>query len=124
MKILITGTRDREVTNSMLWSAIERAELFRNDEMAMLIFGDCPTGADRAALGFAKNTWTAFEKFIARWDTLGRVAGPIRNQQMIDSKPDVVIAFWDGKSTGTLDTIRKATVAGIDVMIHSLEERK
>jgi hypothetical protein len=35
---------------------------------------------------------------------LGKKAGPVRNQQIVD-KADVVIAFWNGDSRGTKSTI-------------------
>jgi hypothetical protein len=56
--------------------------------------------------------------FPADWETHGRAAGPIRNQAMLDEgKPYLVIAFWDGKSKGTLDMISRATRAGVPVKI-------
>lgn len=42
------------------------------------------------------------------WFKYGRRAGMVRNTQMLERKPDYVIAFWDGHSRGTLDTIQKA----------------
>lgn len=40
--------------------------------------------------------------------SIGKHAGLIRNTQMLERKPDYVIAFWNGQSRGTLDTIQKA----------------
>jgi hypothetical protein len=45
------------------------------------------------------------------WDTEGKCAGLNRNTTIVRDS-DVVIAFWDGKSTGTLDTIEKAKALG------------
>lgn len=42
------------------------------------------------------------------WSKHGRRAGMLRNTTMLERKPDYVIAFWDGVSRGTLDTIQKA----------------
>lgn len=56
--------------------------------------------------------------FRAEWDLYGRGAGPKRNQRMLDEGvPDEVLAFWDGKSRGTLDMITRATRAGVQVRI-------
>lgn len=53
-----------------------------------------------------------FEKMhLADWDTYGRRAGPIRNQQMLEAV-DAVFAFWDGMSPGTADMIDRAKAAG------------
>jgi hypothetical protein len=43
----------------------------------------------------------------ADWAKYGPAAGPIRNKEIIDAC-DVVIAFWDGKSKGTANSIKLA----------------
>ena len=53
----------------------------------------------------------------AQWDKHGKSAGFIRNQEMIDMKPDLVVAFWDGYSTGTKDTLSRAKRRGITTII-------
>jgi hypothetical protein len=53
--------------------------------------------------------------YMADWDGLGRKAGPIRNQRMLDEgKPDLVIAFPGGR--GTADMVRRAREAGVEVV--------
>jgi hypothetical protein len=44
----------------------------------------------------------------AQWNDFGKAAGVMRNTVMLRKKPILVVAFWDGRSTGTLDTITKA----------------
>jgi hypothetical protein len=51
----------------------------------------------------------------ADWKTHGRSAGPKRNLMMLDMKPDLVLAFWDGKSPGTKHLIENARKRGIPV---------
>ena len=41
------------------------------------------------------------------WEHYGRSAGMIRNTAII-TNCDIVLAFWDGESRGTLDSIKKA----------------
>lgn len=41
----------------------------------------------------------------------------IRNIEMLDQKPDLVLAFWDGASTGTGHTVAEAGKRGIPVEI-------
>ena len=48
-----------------------------------------------------------FEEYPADWDTYGKRAGFIRNEEMVKIC-DGVIAIWDGKSTGTAHTISLA----------------
>jgi len=50
----------------------------------------------------------------ANWKEHGKAAGPIRNQEMIDLKPSVVIVFEGGR--GTEDTVNRAKSAGIRVI--------
>lgn len=45
--------------------------------------------------------------FPADWKQFGKGAGFIRNTDIVKNS-DVIIAFWDGKSRGTQDTLRKA----------------
>ena len=53
--------------------------------------------------------------YRADWEGLGRKAGPIRNQQMLDEgKPDLVVAFPGGR--GTANMMRIAREAGIEVI--------
>lgn len=54
--------------------------------------------------------------FLPEWDKYGKSAGFRRNSQIVDES-DALIAFWDGKSRGTLDSINKAKEKGIPVFI-------
>lgn len=61
------------------------------------------------------------DRYPADWNKHGRSAGPIRNQQMIDTNPDGVIAIWDGQSADTRDLISRAKAAGIEVFEYAYE---
>ena len=67
-------------------------------------------GADTLAERFAKERDLGIIVYKPDWDKHGRIAGFIRNQQIVDTC-DMVLAFWDGKSKGTQDTINKAKKA-------------
>lgn len=68
-------------------------------------------GADTLADKAAKARGIGVHVYKADWKTWGKAAGPIRNQQMIGSHPDMVIAFPGGR--GTEDARRRAIAAGI-----------
>lgn len=71
-------------------------------------------GADVLAFSWAKSRGFPIDCYPADWQAHGRAAGPIRNQQMIDTgKPDLVIAFPGG--AGTQDMMRRARATGIKV---------
>ena len=44
-------------------------------------------------------------------------AAPIKRNTLIVEEADVVIAFWDGKSKGTKDSINKAKSLGKEVIL-------
>jgi hypothetical protein len=70
-------------------------------------------GADRLAKEEAQDLGFWVEDFEANWGKHGKAAGPIRNRAMLDTKPDLVIAFPGGK--GTADCVAEARRRGITV---------
>lgn len=115
MKILVCGGRDfsnRDLVDDNL-------ALFINEDylsLPMIIQGGA-NGADYEAKEWAERWNLECVEFPAEWDKNGKAAGFIRNQQMINEKPDYVVAFWDGKSKGTQDTINRAKKAKIPTLI-------
>lgn len=63
-------------------------------------------GADKLGERYAKENNIPLIVLLPDWKKGGRGAGLARNSDIVD-RADFVIAFWDGKSTGTLDTINK-----------------
>lgn len=53
----------------------------------------------------------------AEWDRYGRSAGIRRNLAMLDARPAWVVAFWNGRSSGTAHTIGEAKRRRIPVML-------
>lgn len=70
-------------------------------------------GADTLAEVAALALGMQVEVFYANWNKYGTRAGPIRNQEMIDSGIDKVIAFPGGY--GTHDLKMRARKAGVPV---------
>jgi hypothetical protein len=71
-------------------------------------------GADALAESAARFFDLEVETHPADWDTYGRRAGPLRNQEMIDSGLDALIVFPGGR--GTADMVRRAQKAGVAVV--------
>jgi len=71
-----------------------------------VISGGAP-GADSLGERFAAEHGLPVTIFHADWERYGKAAGIIRNTDIIDAA-DIVFAFWDGKSPGTKDSIKKA----------------
>jgi hypothetical protein len=51
------------------------------------------------------------------WKTYGKAAGLKRNLVLLDRRPDLVLAFWDGTSGGTAHVIANAKRRGIPVEV-------
>ena len=64
-------------------------------------------GVDACAAEYAKKKGLKLTVFLPQYDRYGRAAPIVRNQKIVDYA-DKVIAFWDGKSKGTLSVIRYA----------------
>ena len=61
-------------------------------------------GADRLGAKWAKENNVALTEFIPDWNKHGKAAGFIRNEDIIKNA-DVVLAFWDGASRGTANSL-------------------
>lgn len=75
------------------------------------------TGADTMANEAAMALGLPFATYKADW-SLGRRAGPMRNQKMLDQgRPHLVLAFVPstGITKGTADMVRRARAAGVPV---------
>ena len=110
MKILVTGSRtfpSRELVE-------EQLSLWNPGE-ATVIVGDCPTGADLYAREWCAKNNIACQIHYANWDKYGKSAGPRRNREMVEEKPDIVLAFFDGDNRGTKNCVDLASKADISV---------
>lgn len=116
MKLAIVGSRD--FNNYDLLS--EYVDIFLSQDITShnSIISGGARGADALAKEFVEkeNSHLMFfdkikyTEFPADWNKYGKSAGFRRNQQIVDAC-DMVLAFWDGVSKGTQDTINKAKKA-------------
>jgi len=84
-----------------------------------IILHGAASGADTIAGEEATKLGLTVKQFPANWNKHGRAAGPIRNRQMLDHKPNLVIAFHNdlSKSKGTKDTVQEAIKRGIPTYV-------
>jgi len=109
MRIIVCGGRDYQ-DRTTLFEVLD--QLHEEEGIDLLIHGNA-RGADQLAGQYAENRGILVEIYPPDW-SLGRKAGPLRNQRMIDDgKPDAVLAFPGGR--GTDDMIRRAWKAGLKV---------
>jgi O-acetyl-ADP-ribose deacetylase (regulator of RNase III) len=133
--ILVTGDR-RWPHPDRLAQVLDQAAVEATGPVRLLI-GDCPTGADRHAVRWARHRGVAFEVFRARWDAMAaegrprRAAGPLRNLAMLDALDQapggrLVLAFHDDLSCsrGTRHLVRAARGRGYPVTLVSTTGRE
>jgi len=110
MRVIFCGSRNW----LNLYKIKERMRLLPED--TIIISGHCK-GADMESEWAAKDLGYTCEVYPANWREYGRAAGVLRNQQMLDTGVDLVIAFHPdiSKSKGTLDMITRAAKAGVNV---------
>lgn len=111
MLILVTGDRNWN-DEQCIYDALAS---YQGDHT--LIHG-AARGADTIATNAAKLLGWGIVAFPANWAAYGRAAGPLRNQEMLETGPDLVIAFHPDltKSKGTRDMVTRARRAGIRVI--------
>ena len=115
MKVLVCGDRNWEDRQAIkLW-----LEVLKEIGYTDLIEGEA-RGADRMSREEGEKLGFTVHRYPADWDKYHRSAGPIRNRQMLDQKPDLVLAFHSHlltKSKGTADTVQEARRRGIEVKV-------
>ena len=97
MRVLVCGGREF-ASRQMLCEALNR---LRKDRGIALIIAGGARGADAMAEWWAKAEGVPCDVYQADWAGLGRKAGPIRNQRMLDEgKPDAAEArlTWFGEA--------------------------
>lgn len=112
MKIVVCGS------HKWLNCDIIRKKLLMLDSNDIIIEGGCG-GADSLSRNVALDIGLEVVEFPAAWKKYGKSAGPKRNIKMLDTKPDLVIAFHDDieNSKGTKHIICEAKKRGIKVEI-------
>lgn len=64
-------------------------------------------GTDSMAKLYALQNNIPITEFLPEWDKYGKKAGPIRNEKIVNYC-ERLIAFWNGKSAGTKNSINLA----------------
>ena len=100
MKIAIVGSRNLRVSD--IGKYISHA-----DE----IVSGGAVGVDSCAAEYAKKNGLKLTVFLPQYERYGRAAPIERNKKIVDYA-DKIIAFWDGKSKGTLSVIKYAEKTG------------
>lgn len=113
MRVLVCGSRSFKDGQRMY----EELNAGKHGHIDTVIHG-AASGADTLAHEWAMVYAHHVDIYRADWVREGKAAGILRNKRMLDyGKPDKVIAFWDGKSPGTLNMIEIARKAGVETVV-------
>lgn len=99
MKIAIIGSRNVTVKNMEEYA-------HQADE----IVSGGAKGVDACAAAYAREHGIKLTEILPEYERYGRAAPIVRNREIVDYA-DEVVAFWDGKSKGTLSVINYAKKA-------------
>jgi len=116
-KVIIAGGRDFD-NYDLLKTSCDNILKWKKE---VQIVSGRAVGADALGERYAIEKGFVIKIFPADWFSHGRAAGPMRNQEMADYA-DALIAFWDGKSTGTADMIRRAENNKLNIRIIRYEK--
>jgi len=111
--VIVAGGRDfnnyKGLTSSLNY-------LFQHINDDIEIVCGMSKGADRLGERYAKEQGYRIIYMPADWDLYGRSAGYKRNVEMA-KYANALVAFWDGKSSGTKHMIEIARSEGLEVRI-------
>ena len=100
MKVAVIGSRSIFVTDIGMY-------ISEGDE----IVSGGAAGVDACAAEYARKNRVKLTVFLPQYDRYGRAAPIVRNKKIVDYA-DKIIAFWNGKSKGTLSVIKYAQKTG------------
>lgn len=104
----------------------EILKLYKIENIKYIVSGGA-IGADTLAEQFANKYSIQTIILKPNWDKIGKSAGLIRNKDIIDTA-DEIIAFWDGESPGTRNSIYLARKAkkkiNIIMFLETLNNKK
>ena len=109
MNIGVVGSRSfndyplLEKTLNEIIDNIQQNQKVGRDKPITIVSGGA-SGADTWAEIYSIKHNCKLQVFEADWDKHGKKAGIIRNKDA----SDIIVAFWDGQSKGTLNTIQEA----------------
>lgn len=117
--VIIAGGRDFENYEYMcekLNDLFYNSNKFKTEWRPIKIISGMAKGADTLAIRYADENKLIKILFPANWKSYPRIAGFLRNEDML-SIATHLIAFWNGKSSGTKHMIEIAQMKGIPVLI-------
>lgn len=109
MRIAVIGSRTVRVDN---------LEVYLPKECTEIVSGGA-RGIDACAAKWAVEHGITLTEFLPEYEKYGRAAPIVRNRLIVEYA-DAVLAFWDGKSRGTLSVIKYCEELGKNCSVISV----
>ena len=114
MTLGVVGSRSLEELGNA--TVIHEMEIIFDEFNITKVVSGGAKGPDRTSVRYAKEKRMKYEEFIPDWERYGKKAGFLRNKTIIENS-DILLAFWDGFSKGTKNSIDLAKAKGIPYKI-------
>lgn len=99
---------------------IDIASFIPEGEIELIVSGGA-VGVDRAAEEYAREKGIAVKVIKPDYDSFGKRAPLIRDEEIAECA-DKILAIWDGRSGGTMYTVKYARSLGKKVILWKLSE--
>lgn len=123
-RVIVAGTRGKRVSVRQLDKVITNLQcngVADHVDTWEVVHGSCANSPDEDGAAWAISMGLRPTPFPADWKKYGKAAGPIRNLAMAKYAAEadfgLLIAFWDGKSTGTQNMIANACAERLHVVV-------
>jgi len=114
-KIGIVGSRRRDSEADLQLTSSAFNKIYRSGDS--IISGGCSRGGDRFAEVIARRRGLMITIYHADWNTKGKAAGFIRNQDIADNCDILIAVVAEDRTGGTEDTIVKAEKLGRKIIL-------
>lgn len=111
MRTIIAGSRDIE-DYELVCKVIQESGF----EITEVVTG-MARGVDLLAERWGYENDVNIQRFYAKWNEYGKMAGKIRNMAMA-AEADACICVWDGMSPGTRHMIETAKAKGLKLYVY------
>jgi len=112
MRVAVVGSR----AYSDMRFVFDALDVINAEHTITCIVSGGARGVDTFAERWAHKNKIPTKIYHAKWDTHGKAAGMIRNADIVGDS-HLVVAFWDGISKGTKNSIDTAKKRGIPVLV-------
>jgi len=120
VNIAVVGSRNY-INKQFIYKVLDK--FISNLNLDVILVSGGARGVDTISKEYAISRNINIIEFKADWNKYGKSAGFIRNADIIN-KANIVFAFWDGKSSGTKDSINKSIKQNKHLVVYIDEIRQ